>query len=288
MLLSSAASRLHFRPADPIADPNTLATRAPQSEAIHLPERKAPPTMTITSLTAPQRRVIGVLIEKSLTTPQNYPLSLNSVTTGSNQKSNRYPMVEYVEEEVSVFLEELKGLGLLTVVYPASGRVEKFRQELSAVLELDGQEMAVLAELLLRGAQAVGELRSRAARMKAIPTLGDLEAVLDRLAGREHPLVRRLTPAGVKRGARFTHNLYTPDELERVLAAEPTMDAAPEHSYAPTRSPAPSATPSPSAAAPVASSPGGGAKVEALMKEIRDLRERLEVVEGRLGITSDE
>jgi len=235
--------------------------------------------MSLTMLTAPQRRVIGVLLEKSLTTPQNYPLSLNAVTTGCNQKSNRDPMVEYVEEETDRFLEELKGLQLVTVVYPASGRVEKYRQELSSLLDLDGQEMAVLGELLLRGSQAVGELRSRASRMKPIEGLAELDAVLGRLAAREHPLVRRLTAEGVKRGARYTHNLYSPDELDAVLAAESSVASI-----------APSVqTPGPAAVAPasVSATGGGTARVESLLKEIRELRERVEIVEGRLGIVHE-
>ncbi|MCA8959198.1 MAG: YceH family protein [Planctomycetes bacterium] len=232
--------------------------------------------MSLTSLTAPQRRVIGVLIEKSLTTPQSYPLSLNAVTTGCNQKSNRDPVIEYVEEEVDTFLEELKKLHLITVVYPASGRVEKYRQEFSSMLDLDGKEMAVMGELLLRGAQSVGELRTRASRMKAIESLPELESVLDRLEAREHPLVVRLTPHGVKRGVRYTHNLYPPAELERVKAAEPEVsDVAVGPS--PSRPAAPAAV--------VASAPN--ATISALEREIRELRERLEIVEGRLGIVAD-
>ncbi|MEM7261766.1 MAG: DUF480 domain-containing protein [Planctomycetota bacterium] len=245
--------------------------------------------MSITSLTAPQRRVVGVLIEKSLTTPSNYPLSLNAVTTGCNQKSNRDPVVEYVEEETDRILEELKGLGLMTVVYPASGRVEKYRQELSSLLDLDGQEMAVLAELLLRGAQSVGELRTRASRMKGIADLNELDRVLGQLAGRDHPLVVRLTPEGVKRGVRYTHNLYEAGELERVRQGEPApaAEAAPA---APVSSGAGlAADGAPAAPAPASRgvSGGGGAKVDALERQIKELTERLEIVEGRLGIDVD-
>lgn len=219
----------------------------------------------LTSLTASQRRVLGVLIEKALTTPQNYPLTLNALVTGCNQKSNRYPTVEYVDVEVDQFLEELKTLRLITVVYPASGRAEKYRQEFSGLLELDGQELAVMGELLLRGAQAVGELRSRASRMKAIPTLGDLEQVLDRLSARPHPLVVRLTPAGVKRGVRYCHNMYSPSELEKVRDSEPDPASAPATSPAPVRA-----------------SPTSGNRD--LLAKIDALEARLARVEGRLGI----
>lgn len=222
----------------------------------------------LTSLTAGQRRVLGVLIEKALTTPQNYPLSLNAVVTGCNQKSNRYPVVEWVDEEVDGYLEELKKLRLVTVVFPASGRTEKYRQEFGRLLELDGQQLAVMGELLLRGPQAVGELRGRAARMKPIPTLDDLDRVLGSLASRPQPLVVRLTPPGVKRGVRYCHNLYTEKELERIRESEPEPGAASEGGgSAPSRSSAPSS---------------------GLEARIAALEARLAVVEGRLGIESGE
>ncbi len=174
----------------------------------------------LTSLTAPQRRVLGVLIEKSLTTPQYYPLTLNALVTGCNQKSNRDPVVEYTEVEVDEFLSELQKLTLITVVYPAGGRSEKYRHELTQLLNLDGQELAVLGELLLRGAQSIGDLRSRASRMKKIASLDDLEAVLNRLREREYPLVIRLSPEGMRRGVRYCHNLYSEEELSRLRERE--------------------------------------------------------------------
>jgi len=213
-------------------------------------------------LSPAQRRVIGVLIEKSLTTPQNYPLTLNSVVTACNQKSNRDPLVEWVEEEVDQFLEELKSMGLVTVVYPASGRSEKYRQEFTTRLELAGPEMAVVAELLLRGAQSLGDLRSRANRMKKIPTLGELEQGLENLKARAHPLVVRLTPEGVSRGVRVTHNLYTDREMEQVLAQEAEV-------------------PSRRAAAPRAV---GGGKMDAIVAELAEVKTRLERIEQQLGL----
>ncbi|MFN0058522.1 MAG: DUF480 domain-containing protein [Planctomycetota bacterium] len=171
-------------------------------------------------LRAAERRVIGVLIEKSLSTPQYYPMTLNALVAGCNQKNNREPLVEYIEEEVSQVLDDLKSRNLVTVVYPASGRTEKWRQELTASLELDGPQKAIIGELLLRGAQSLGELRQRASRMKPIADLPTLEAVLETLRTRPWPLIVRLTEAGVKRGVRVTHNFYEPREMAALREVE--------------------------------------------------------------------
>ncbi|MFQ5654350.1 MAG: DUF480 domain-containing protein, partial [Planctomycetota bacterium] len=167
-----------------------------------------------------ERRVIGVLIEKSLCTPQYYPLTVNALVSGSNQKSNRDPIVEYVEDDVEEALERLRQRGLATVIYPAGSRAPKWRQEMTSALELDGRGMAVIAELFLRGAQTTGELRARASRMKPIPDRGALEEVLEGLLERRPPLIVRLSPEGVARGVRVTHNFHAEEELAEIIAAE--------------------------------------------------------------------
>src|SRR5262249_31356797 len=120
-----------------------------------------------------ERRLMGVLIEKAKTTPENYPLSLNALRTGSNQKNNRSPLMQLEEEQVEDALESLRKLGAVTEIQ-GDGRVAKYRHRAYEWLGVEKVELAVMAELLLRGAQTVGELRGRAARMEPIKDLGEL------------------------------------------------------------------------------------------------------------------
>ncbi|MEM7165667.1 MAG: DUF480 domain-containing protein [Planctomycetota bacterium] len=216
-------------------------------------------------LSAMERRILGVLIEKALTTPNQYPLSLNAIVTGSNQKSNRDPVVSFMDEPVFDCLSVLGKKHLVSSVYPAGGRTEKYRQELTDYLELTGPEKAVIGELLLRGAQSVGELRQRASRMVRIEGLAELDEVLRGLIERDFPLVVRLTSPGIKRGVRVTHNLYEPGELDRVRSAEPE-----EGEVA-----------APRAAAPPASAPPG-VDVAALVAQVQSLEARVSALEARL------
>ncbi|MEX2356895.1 MAG: DUF480 domain-containing protein, partial [Pirellulaceae bacterium] len=111
-----------------------------------------------------QRRVVGVLVEKAKTTPDAYPMTLNGLTTGCNQKSNRDPQMKLETFEVEDALEQLREMGAVAEVH-GDGRVVKFRHYMKDWLGCEGDELAVMAELLLRGPQTVGELRGRAARM---------------------------------------------------------------------------------------------------------------------------
>lgn len=155
------------------------------------------------------RRVVGVLVEKAKTTPDQYPLSLNAVKAGCNQKSNRDPLMDLDEDDVAESLERLRGMGAVTEVY-GSGRVSRFRHHMYDWLGVDRVELAVMTELLLRGAQTEGELRGRAARMEPIRDVAELRPVLASL--RSKGLVISLTPEG--RGHVVTHALYPPQELE--------------------------------------------------------------------------
>jgi len=157
------------------------------------------------------RRVIGVLIEKAKTTPDAYPMTINGLVTGSNQKSNRFPTMDVQPEDIEESLERLRELGAVAEII-GGGRVAKFRHYLYEWLGVDKVELAVMAELLLRGAQTEGELRTRASRMEPIADLPALRAILTSLAGKK--LIVSLTPEG--RGHALTHNLYEPRELERV------------------------------------------------------------------------
>ncbi len=157
------------------------------------------------------RRVVGVLVEKAKTTPDNYPLTLNSLLNGANQKSNRFPQMHLDEEHVFDALERLKKLKAVAEVQ-GDGRAPKFRHLLYDWLGVDKHELAVMAELLLRGAQTLGELRGRAARMEKIAGISELRPIIDSLHGKG--LILYLTPPG--RGCAVTHALYQEQELAKV------------------------------------------------------------------------
>ena len=158
-----------------------------------------------------QRRVLGVLVEKAKTTPESYPLSLNALVTGCNQKSNRAPQMQLDADQVEEVTEELRMQGAMVVIQGGS-RIDKYRHLLYEWLGVDKVELAVMGELLLRGAQAVGELRGRAARMEPIAGVSELRPILARL--QEKGLIVYLTPQG--RGCIVTHMLYEPRELDRL------------------------------------------------------------------------
>lgn len=133
-------------------------------------------------------RVLGSLVEKELTTPEYYPLSLNSLTNACNQKSNRDPVMALSEEEVVRALDSLR-FKQLSVISADGGRVPKYRHLLAEKLGLVPAEQAVLCELLLRGPQTVGELRTRCERMHPFGDLAAVEAVLQELMERESPMI---------------------------------------------------------------------------------------------------
>jgi uncharacterized protein YceH (UPF0502 family) len=174
-------------------------------------------------LTALEARVIGCLIEKQVTTPDQYPLSLNALTNACNQKNNREPVMALGEAEVQATLD---GLGRKHLVLERAGfgsRVPKYQQRFCntefSVFQFTPQERAALCELLLRGAQTPGELRSRAARMAAFADALEVEAVLKSLADREAgALVVRLAPEPGKRESRYAHLLSgEPPTLAQVV-----------------------------------------------------------------------
>jgi len=159
-----------------------------------------------------ERRVLGVLVEKAKTTPDIYPLSLNALTTGCNQKHNRDPVMNLVEAEVQEAVDVLKKRGLVQQVL-GSGRVDRYRHVLYEAWKVDKVELAILGELLLRGAQTEGELRTRASRMELIADLEALRKLLAVLVDRG--LVVYLTPAD-RRGAVVTHGFHAAEELDRL------------------------------------------------------------------------
>jgi uncharacterized protein YceH (UPF0502 family) len=162
-------------------------------------------------LDARQRRVLGVLIEKAKTTPAGYPMSVHAVVTGCNQKSNRDPQMTLDDFGVEKALDELRNMGAVSEV-DWVGRVAKYKHHAYEWLGVNKPEMAVMAELLLRGAQSLGDLRARAARMEPIADLGALRPIVGGLL--ERGLMIELTPPG--RGQIVSHNLYTEAELEEL------------------------------------------------------------------------
>lgn len=160
-----------------------------------------------------QRRILGVLIEKARTTPDAYPLSLNGLVTGCNQKSNRSPLMNLTSEQVEDELISLRELGAVAEVH-SGGRVPKYRHYGHDFLGVKGVESAVLTELLLRGEQTAGDLRSRASRFEPIADLATLNSILESLMSSK--LAVSLTPPG--RGQVFSHNFYSASELEQVKA----------------------------------------------------------------------
>ena len=144
-------------------------------------------------LNATEARVLGSLIEKEITTPDYYPLSLNALVNACNQSSNRAPVVSYDEATVLRALDGLRDKKLAVAFSGAESRVAKYKHRAGEALELMRPELAILCELLLRGPQTIGELRTRCARMHEFASLEDVEASLQRLATRQpQPFVTRL------------------------------------------------------------------------------------------------
>jgi uncharacterized protein YceH (UPF0502 family) len=161
-------------------------------------------------LTATEARVIGSLIEKQMTTPQYYPLTLNALVTACNQTSNRNPVVSYDARLVEETVDGLKLQGLVRVVHSPSNRAIKYRQVLEEAWSLDDRQLALLGVLMLRGPQTLGELRARTERMAEMIELAEVEMVLNRLASRDEPLVVRLARQPGQKEARYAHLLSGP------------------------------------------------------------------------------
>ncbi len=181
------------------------------NDAVSQPQ--PPPAPRWQPLSPIDRRVAGVLVEKAKTTPAGYPMSLNAICTGANQKNNRFPVLQLEPDQVEDSLQRLRQLGAVGLI-EGYGRVAKYRHYLYEWLGVDKVELAVMAELLLRGAQTEGELRARAARMEPIADLTALRPILASLKSKG--LVISLTPEG--RGHVVTHALYPPRELENLKA----------------------------------------------------------------------
>ena len=170
-------------------------------------------------LDAVEQRVLGCLLEKQVTVPATYPLTLNALRTACNQTSSREPVMDLDEKAVETTARALRDRGLLRIVWADTGRrVLKYHQTLSEVLTLPDDEKALVTVLLLRGAQSPGELKVRTERLHPFGDRGDVEAVLERLAARTEPLVRKLDRRPREQDHRWVHLLGP--------VAEPAADAA--------------------------------------------------------------
>ena len=222
-----------------------------------------------------QGRVLGVMIEKAMTTPANYPMSLNAVVVACNQVSNRDPIVEFTEDEVERILRGLADDGLAKMVHRPGDRVVKYRQALDEELEVNPQEAALLAVLMLRGPQTPGELRQRTGRYVEFTSLPQLEETLVGIGGRQ--LARRLERRPGQKESRYEELLTgAPIEVAEDGIELPTREVA-ELDRPPVPVAAPPAVP------PVATS--DGAPIADLAAEVRELKRRFEELLERLGET---
>lgn len=255
-----------------------------ESSAAHTSPRWRP-------LEAIERRILGVLVEKAKTTPENYPLSANALRAACNQKSNRSPLMQLEEPQIEEALDNLRHLGAIAVVQGTS-RVDRIRHLAYDWLGVDKVELAVMAELLLRGAQTEGELRGRAARMEPIKDLGELRPILNSLE--KKGLILYLTPPG--RGCVVTHALYLDRELDKVRREAGAMQAAanepdePEplaprrESSSPAASPQRTAPPIP---APRQDSANWSEQITALRQELSSLKQELATARAEFETTAE-
>lgn len=211
-------------------------------------------------LTATEARVIGCLLEKQVTTPEQYPLSVNAVTLACNQKTNREPVLNLSEHEVQEQLDALVKRHYLRTVSGFGNRVTKYEQRFCnsefGDLKLSSAEVAVITTLLLRGAQTPGELRSRAARMHEFSDMQEVEQTLENLASREDgPFVLRLAREPGKRESRYMH-LFSGD-VETLVNVVEAVSPADDETLA--------------------------ARVDALENEVAELKQRLDSLLAHLG-----
>jgi uncharacterized protein YceH (UPF0502 family) len=210
--------------------------------------------MSSLNLTPVESRILGCLLEKERTTPETYPLTLNSLITACNQTTNRDPVTAYDERTVEEGIAGLRDKKLVTVVFGAGSRVQKYRQTLPEHFNLDRPDFAVMAVLLLRGPQTAGELRSRTERLFHFASLEELEACLDGLARGDSPLINLLPQQPGQKERRYVQ-LFSAD---------------PESGYHPASHEAP--TPRPFREDP---------RLQSLESEIAALREELDALKSQ-------
>jgi uncharacterized protein YceH (UPF0502 family) len=223
-----------------------------------------------------EQRIVGTLIEKQTTVPDVYPLSENALVDGCNQKNNRDPITELVPFQIAGALMALQEKGVVARV-DGGGRVPKFRHKLDEVLHVGAPELAVLAELLLRGPQAPGALKPRVARMGYHAEPEQIDTLLRGLAARTPPLVAQLPLGPRERDRRWRHLLGEGAEVAAADGGEApsTLARAPSSPASPA-APSPSPSPSPSSSSPAVRPVGTdldlAARVHALEEQVRRLQ----------------
>jgi uncharacterized protein YceH (UPF0502 family) len=186
------------------------------------------------TLSANQCRVIGVMLEKETTTPEQYPLSLNAITIGCNQKSNREPVTSFSENDVQNLIDELVEMNQLMVDRKASVRVNKYFHRFCDTefgnLKFTPQQKAIICMLLLRGPQTPGELRTRTNRLADFNDVSDIETTLQQLQdGNNQTLIKKLEREPGKREARYVHLFSDTSELDLMtITTLQTGDASPD------------------------------------------------------------
>ncbi|WP_432262480.1 YceH family protein [Cupriavidus sp. TMH.W2] len=236
----------------------------PDSDASEPGDRRARPALR--PLTPAEGRVLGVLVEKQHTVPDTYPLSLNALASGCNQKTARAPVMNVSEAEIMEAIDGLKGLSL--VFEGSSSRVPRFEHNMQRVLAVPKQSVALLAMLLLRGPQTAAELRLNTARLHGFADISSVEAFLDELASHAPPFVVRLPRAPGARENRWMH----------LLSGEVSAAAADEDSVRATDG----ATASPGEIEQLR------AGQQALTDKVAKLQGLVEHMAGQLGISVDE
>jgi uncharacterized protein len=230
-----------------------------------------------TELTAPEQRVLGCLIEKRWTTPDQYPLSLNALRLACNQSTNRDPVTRYDEDTVFQAAQRLCTYGLARLASGHTSRATKYRHLAEEGLSLNREQLAVLAVLLLRGPQTPGELKARGERMAPVQSLAEIERVLAELDDRGY--ARRLGRRPGQKEDRFAQLLGGEDGAGATDGADRGFVAG-EYAAPPVASAAPApAAPAPAApAAPAPAVPDAEleARVAALEQEVASLRAQLE------------
>jgi uncharacterized protein YceH (UPF0502 family) len=176
--------------------------------------------LEMNTLTPEEVRVLGALLEKEATTPEYYPLTLNALVAACNQKSNRFPVVDYGEGDIHLALDGLRSKGMAAEII-GSGRVSKFAQRYTEKLNLGRRESAILCVLLLRGPQTLGEIKGRTERVYEFADLEEVELVLQKLAAREDgALTQKLAAAPGMKEPRWAQTLGGPVEFVAPLVRE--------------------------------------------------------------------
>jgi uncharacterized protein YceH (UPF0502 family) len=183
------------------------------------------------NLSSTETRILGCLLEKERTTPEYYPLSLNSLVTACNQTTNRDPTVSYSEKIVEEGLDLLRQKKLAMLLHTAGARVAKYRHTFLDLYNLNAREVALICVLMLRGSQTPGELRSRTERMCGAMTLSDVETLLDELTAGDDPLVKVIAPRAGQKEKRYVQLLSDQAEM-----GEPASDSAEHIELAPQKS----------------------------------------------------